>query len=78
MSGFVFPEFGTDKPTYVSARDVLPRLIGISRSRAKEYRNHLCPPGMELGTCTPFVPETLLGILDYRKFLFMKHLVMKL
>ncbi len=57
MSGFVFPEFGTDKPTYVSARDVLPRLIGISRSRAKEYRNHLCPPGMELGTCTPFVPE---------------------
>ncbi|MBS3076934.1 hypothetical protein J4233_01545 [Candidatus Pacearchaeota archaeon] len=57
MHGFVFPELGVWKPTYLDTRVVLPTLLGVSRSRAKDYRNHICPEGMEFGTCTPFVFE---------------------
>lgn len=57
MYGFVFPELGAEKPLSVSAKDVLPSLLGISGKQAKKYRNSVCPEGMEFGTCTPFVPE---------------------
>lgn len=75
MYGFVFPELGTDKPVYLSSKEVLPRILDITRSQAKSYRNGICPSGMEFGTCTPFVPERELETPDARlKQIFIHHL----
>jgi len=55
--GFVFPELGKECPLKIDIKEVLPRVINISRKQAKSFKNSYCPEGMEYGTCTPFVFE---------------------
>jgi hypothetical protein len=55
--GFVFPELGKEYPLKIDIKEVLPRLINISKKQAKNFKNSYCPSGMEYGTCTPFVFE---------------------
>jgi len=53
MYGFVLPEFGRR----FSPKKIFPRILGISRTQSEKFRNHLCPEGMEYGTCSPFILE---------------------
>lgn len=55
--GFIFPELGKEYPLKIDIKEVLPKVINISRKQAKSFANSYCPSGMEYGTCTPFVFE---------------------
>lgn len=58
--GFVFPELGTrEEPQHIVKKEVLPELLGITKSEAKKFRNFYPPAKIEFGTSTPFLPEEL-------------------
>jgi len=58
--GFVFPELGTrEEPKYLIKKEILPGLLGITKSDAKQFRNYYPPGKIEFGTSTPFLPEEL-------------------
>lgn len=58
LYGFVFPELGDeDQPSYIDRKEVIHKLLDISKKKAKSFQNSYCPKGMEYGTCTPFVHE---------------------
>ena len=52
--GFIFPELGKEKSLILDSREVLPKILGITKSQSKKFGSHFFPYGMEKGTCTPF------------------------
>lgn len=52
--GFIFPELGKEKPLILDSKEVLPKILGVTKSQSKKFGSHTFPYGMEKGTCTPF------------------------
>ncbi|MBD3164774.1 hypothetical protein GF323_06250 [Candidatus Woesearchaeota archaeon] len=74
MYGFVFPELGSkDKPLYLPAKEIIPRVLGISKNQAKKFNNSYCPEGMEYGTCTPFVLQQSFSAEERRLIRMLVH-----
>ena len=60
--GFVFPELGTlENPKYLIKKETLPRLLSVTKSEAKKFRNYYPPGEIEFGTSTPFLSENFFG-----------------
>jgi prolyl-tRNA editing enzyme YbaK/EbsC (Cys-tRNA(Pro) deacylase) len=56
--GVVTPETGVK----IDIKTLFPEVIpGLSRTKAKSYKNSYAPDGMTFGTCTPFPLESTIG-----------------